>query len=299
MIKILFNDGLEEELREKLINDGILVCDKHYEEDELSKVLSEFDCIVIRSATKIKTSLIDKVLGGRLKLIIRAGVGMDNIDVSYAKECGIEVLNTANASSNAVTELVLAHIFTLSRFMFRANLTMKKGEWNKRLYTGLEISGKTLGIIGMGRIGKVLADKASALGMKVIYFNRSERHDIKSEYKAVTIEELYKNSDFISLHVGGTETIISDDEINSMKDGVFIINTARASLIKTEALLVGINSGKVAGAGIDVFDNEPRFSQALVNNIKISATPHIGASTVQAQGRIAEEVYKIIKDRFI
>ena len=299
MIKILFNDGLEEGLREKLIDEGILVYDKHYDEDELSKVLSEFDCIVIRSATKMDRDLIDKSLGGRLKLIIRAGVGMDNIDVSYARECGIEVLNTANASSNAVAELVLAHIFTLSRFMFRANLTMKKGEWNKRLYTGLEISGKTLGIIGMGRIGQVLADKASALGMKVIYFNRSERHDIKSEYKAVSIEELYKNSDFISLHVGGTETIISDSEISIMKDGVFIINTARASLIKTEALLVGINSGKVAGAGIDVFDNEPRFSQALVNNIKVSATPHIGASTVQAQGRIAEEVYKIIKDRFI
>ena len=299
MIKVLFNDGLEEGLRESLINEGIAVCDKHYDEDELFNVLGEYDCIVIRSATKIRRNLIDKVLGGRLKLIIRAGVGTDNIDVAYAKECGIEVLNTANASSSAVAELVLAHIFTLSRFMFRANLTMKKGEWNKRLYTGLEISGKTLGIIGMGRIGQVLADKTSALGMKIIYFNRSERHDIKSEYKAVSIEELYKNSDFISLHVGGTETIISDDEINSMKDGVFIINTARASLIKTEALLVGINSGRVAGAGIDVFDNEPRFSQALVNNTKISATPHIGASTVQAQGRIAEEVYKIIKDRFI
>lgn len=299
MINVLFNDGLEDSLREQLVEEGIVVHNRHYEDEKLVEVLKDVDCIVIRSATNLTKDILAQVKNGKLKLIIRAGVGLDNIDVAYANEIGIEVLNTPSVSSNAVAELVLAHMFALARFIVPANVTMKRGEWNKPLYRGLEISGKTLGIVGMGKIGQALAKKADALGMRVIYFNRSEKAGLSSDFKKVSLEELYKNSDFISLHIGGTETIIADEEIDMMKDGVFIINTARGSLIKTEALLIGINNGKVAGAGLDVYDTEPRFSQALVNNIKISATPHIGASTIEAQQKIAKEVYTIIKNKLV
>lgn len=296
MIKILFNDGVETNLKNDLTSLGIEVDDKHYEGEELVAVLGECDALVVRSATKVREALIDRIKDGKLKLIIRAGVGVDNIDVEYAKGCGIDVRNTPCASSDSVAELVLAHMFALSRFIVQANMTMKKGEWNKKLYTGSEISGKTLGIIGMGRIGRSLATKASALGMKVVYNDVMGEVDSAKDYKYVNIDELYAKSDFISIHVPTTNTLISDDEFVKMKDGVFIINTARGSAIKTEALLVAINSGKVAGAGLDVFDNEPKFNQGLVNNSRISVTPHIGAATKEAQERIAKEIFDIVKE---
>lgn len=298
MIKILFNDGIEKSLKNSLLELGVSVDDNHYEGEELVSKLCEADAIVVRSATKIKEELINRVKDGKLKLVVRAGVGVDNIDVDYAKQCGIEVRNTPCASSASVAELVIAHMFALSRFIVPANMTMKKGEWNKKLYTGREISGKTLGIIGMGRIGQNLASKAKALGMSIIYNDAVGEIESASEYEYVDIDKLYSNSDFISIHVPTTDTLIGDNEIEKMKDGVFIINTARGSIINTEALLVGINSGKVAGAGLDVFDNEPKFSQGLVNNTKISATPHIGASTTEAQGRIAQEILDIVRGIF-
>ncbi|MGL4989826.1 MAG: NAD(P)-dependent oxidoreductase [Sarcina sp.] len=294
MTRILFNDGVEDLLKKNLLNLGIEVYSKHYVGEEFIEVLSKCDAVVIRSATKIKKDLIDRVKNTNLKIIIRAGVGTDNIDVEYAKLCGIEVKNTPCASSDSVAELVLAHMFALARHIVQANITMKKGEWNKTLYSGIEISGKTLGIIGMGRIGKSLAKKAIALGMNVIYSDVIEAES----YKKVSLDELYAISDFISIHIPTTDILISDEEIEKMKTGVFIINTSRGSVISTEALLVGINNGKIAGAGLDVFDNEPKFSHALVNNPKISATPHIGASTNEAQNRIADEILDIIKKGF-
>lgn len=298
MIKVLFNDGVEENLVAKLKGLGVEVENTHYEGEELIKELKTTDVLVVRSATKVREALIDEVKDGKLKLVIRAGVGVDNIDVAYAMENGIDVKNTPFASSASVAELVLAHMFALSRFIVQSNMTMKKGEWNKKYYTGSELSGKTLGIIGMGRIGRTLAAKATALGMKVIYSDAMGAIELAKDYEYVELIDLYKKSNFISIHVPTTECLIGDDEIAIMKDGVFLINTARGSVINTEALLVGINSGKVAGAGLDVFENEPRVNQGLVNNPRICATPHIGASTNEAQERIADEIYEIVKETF-
>ena len=296
MIRVLFCDGVEKNLSVKIENLGVEVVDKHYEEAELGEEIKNFDVAVVRSATKIRKNIIDKAKGSKLKLIIRAGVGVDNIDVDYAKQCGLEVRNTPNASSDSVAELVIAHIFCLARFLNQSNVSMRDGEWNKKKYKGIEIAGKTLGIIGMGRIGESLAKKAKALGMNIIYFDLLGKKDGVEGY--INIDELYRTSDFISIHVPTTKTLISDNEINKMKDGVYIINTARGTVIDEKALIKALDSNKIAGAGIDVFESEPNFSEELVSRKNVSVTPHIGASTKEAQDKIGDEIVNIIKEKF-
>lgn len=296
MIRVLFCDGVEKDLAVKIENLGVEVVDKHYEEVELGEEIKKFDVAVVRSATKIRKNIIDKAKGSRLKLIIRAGVGVDNIDVDYAKQSGLEVRNTPNASSDSVAELVIAHIFCLARFLNQSNVSMRDGEWNKKKYEGIEIAGKTLGIIGMGRIGESLAKKAKALGMNIIYFDLLGKKDGVEGY--INIDELYRTSDFISIHVPTTKTLISDNEINKMKDGVYIINTARGTVIDEKALIKALDSNKIAGAGIDVFESEPNFSEELVSRKNVSVTPHIGASTKEAQDKIGDEIVNIIKEKF-
>ena len=173
---------------------------------------------------------------------------------------------------------------------------MRDGEWNKKKYKGIEIAGKTLGIIGMGRIGESLAKKAKALGMNIIYFDLLGKKDGIEGY--INIDELYRTSDFISIHVPTTKTLISDNEINKMKDGVYIINTARGTVIDEKALIKALDSNKIAGAGIDVFESEPNFSEELVSRKNVSVTPHIGASTKEAQDKIGDEIVNIIKEKF-
>lgn len=296
MIRVLFCDGVEKDLAVKIENLGVEVVDKHYEEVELGEEIKNFDVAVVRSATKIGKNIIDKAKGSRLKLIIRAGVGVDNIDVDYAKQSGLEVRNTPNVSSDSVAELVIAHIFCLARFLNQSNVSMRDGEWNKKKYKGIEIAGKTLGIIGMGRIGESLAKKAKALGMNIIYFDLLGKKDGVEGY--INIDELYRTSDFISIHVPTTKTLISDNEINKMKDGVYIINTARGTVIDEKALIKALDSNKIAGAGIDVFESEPNFSEELVSRKNVSVTPHIGASTKEAQDKIGDEIVNIIKEKF-
>ena len=296
MIRVLFCDGVEKDLAVKIENLGVEVVDKHYEEAELGEEIKNFDVAVVRSATKIRKNIIDKAKDSKLKLIIRAGVGVDNIDVDYAKQCGLEVRNTPNASSDSVAELVIAHIFCLARFLNQSNVSMRDGEWNKKKYKGIEIAGKTLGIIGMGRIGESLAKKAKALGMNIIYFDLLGKRDGIEGY--INIDELYRTSDFISIHVPTTKTLISDNEINKMKDGVYIINTARGTVIDEKALIKALDSNKIAGAGIDVFESEPNFSEELVSRKNVSVTPHIGASTKEAQDKIGDEIVNIIKEKF-
>ena len=169
MNKILISDGLQEKALSKLVSLGFEVIDRHYNKEELGEALKDYDALVIRSATKVTREVLEAAKGGRLKLIIRAGVGIDNIDLVAANECGVAVRNTPNSSSDSVAELALAHMFAVARFIGISNFTMRNGEWNKKKYEGIELSGKTLGIVGMGRIGRSLANKATALGMKVIY----------------------------------------------------------------------------------------------------------------------------------
>ena len=300
MYRVLTNDGLQQGAIDKLEKLGFEVVNTHYKQDVLGKELKEFDAIVIRSATKLTKEILDEAVGGKLKLAIRAGVGIDNIDVIHAKSIGIDVRNTPNASSDSVAELALAHIFAVARFLCDSNCTMRDGQWNKKKYQGTEIAGKTLGIIGMGRIGQSLANKAKALGMNVIYYTIEGKHD-DLEYECLSFEDVLKKSDFLSLHVPYDKekgTLIGDKEFELMKDGVYLINCARGKVVSEEALIRALDSGKVCGAGIDVFEQEPTANETLINHPRVSVTPHIGASTREAQDRIGEEVVNIIKDFF-
>lgn len=298
MYRILASDGLQEKAIKNLIELGFEVENKHYDKEVLGEVLKDFDALVVRSATKVTKEVIEATKGGNLKLVVRAGVGIDNIDVAAAKEAGIEVRNTPNASSDSVAELALAHMFAVARFVGTSNHTMRNGEWNKKKYEGVEISGKTLGIIGIGRIGRALANKATALGMTVVYNDMFGKQDDLA-YDFLELNDLLKVSDFISLHVPydkNSGALIGQDQLNIMKDGSYIINCARGKVVDEAALLEALNSGKIAGAGIDVFEVEPNTNETLVNHPRVSCTPHIGASTLEAQDRIGDEVVSVIKN---
>ena len=301
MIKVLTNDGLQQEAIDNLKLLGIEVSNYHYSKEELKNILKDFDVITIRSATKLDSDILDSLTNkSNLKLIIRAGVGVDNIDVTYANKLGIEVRNTPNASSDSVAELAIAHMFSVARFLADSNFTMRMGSWNKKEYEGVELAGKTLGIIGMGRIGRALAKKASAIGMNVVYYTIEGKYDDLT-YKFESLEDLLSTSDFISLHVPydkKTGYLIGKREFELMKEGVYLINCARGKVVDEEALVEALDNGKVAGAGIDVFEQEPTLNKKLINHKRVSVTPHVGASTKEAQDRIASEVVNIIIDFF-
>ena len=300
MSKILITDGMDKGAIQALKNLGYEVTEQFFEPEELKEKIKDFNVVIVRSATKVRKEIIDSAAEtGNLKLIIRGGVGVDNIDVTYAESKGIKVRNTPKSSSLAVAELALGHMFCLARFIGIANVTMREGKWNKKQYTGIELSGKTLGIIGFGRIGRELARKAKALEMKVIYNDILGPAKDCPEYSFVSLDQLLADSDFISLHVPGNEDkspVISKPEFSKMKDGVYLINCARGNVVDEAALLEALNSGKIAGAGIDVFPEEPTKNLGLVNQERVSVTPHIGASTKEAQKRIGQEIVSIIKD---
>ena len=301
MIRVLVTDGMEKGAIEELKNKGFEVVEKFYEPELLGDELKNFDVIVVRSATKVRKPIIDKVVEGKLKLIIRGGVGVDNIDVAYAEEKGIKVTNTPNASSASVAELALAHMFAVSRFVNISNVAMRKGKWDKKKYTGIEICGKTLGLIGFGRISKELAKKASALGMTVIYTDITGKAKDFDEYEYFELNGVLKKSDYVSLHipfVKASGATIGKDQIAMMKDGAFLINCARGGVVDEAALVEALDNGKLAGAGVDVFVEEPTKNEALVNNPKVSVSPHIGAATKEAQTRIGNEIVEIITTFF-
>lgn len=300
MVRLLTNDGLEEAAIEALQGLGVEVVNEHIEQAVLGEKLKNFDAIVIRSATKLTADIFDAEKGGNLKLAIRAGVGIDNIDIAAGEGIGVTVKNTPAASSDSVAELALAHMFSLARFVGVSNVTMRNGEWNKKKYQGTEINGKTLGIVGMGRIGQSLAKKAIALGMKVVYTDLFGKND-SLKYDFLSLEDLLKTSDFISLHVPydkNAGSLIGKKEFEMMKNTAYLIDCARGKVVEEAALLEALDNGVIAGAGLDVFEDEPTKNTALVNHPKVSATPHIGAATDEAQTRIGEEVVSIIKEFF-
>ncbi|EQB85773.1 D-3-phosphoglycerate dehydrogenase [Clostridium punense] len=302
MIRILVTDGMEASGVQALKEKGFEVVEKFYEPEDLGSALQEFDVVVVRSATKIRQPIIDKAAeAGRLKLVIRGGVGVDNIDVAYAMEKGIKVMNTPNASSASVAELALAHMFAVARFINISNVSMREGKWDKKKYEGTEIGGKTLGLVGFGRISRELAKRGKALGMRVIYTDIMGKMEGQDEYEFCSLEELLPQADYVSLHIpfikeqGAT---IGKAQFEMMKDGAILINCARGGVVDEAALIEALNSGKLAGAGVDVFVEEPTKNTELVNHPKVSVTPHIGAATVEAQTRIGEEIVSIIVDFF-
>lgn len=301
-MKILVSDGIEAIGAEILKNAGFEVVEKKYSPEELIQNIKDYDAIIVRSATKVTKEVIDA--GVNLKAIARGGVGLDNIDVSYAKEKGIPVLNTPGASSISVAELAIAHMFALARFINLSKMEMMDGKWPKKEYShGFELTGKTLGLIGLGNIGKETAKRALGLFMKVIAYDPYVT-STDLDVQLVSKEELLKQSDIISLHIPFNKSegaSITKNEFELMKDGVIIINCARGGVVDENDLFEALNSGKVKAAGIDVFVNEPT-TEAQMNLIKhprVSVTPHIGASTDEAQERvgkeIAEKVVEVLK----
>ena len=284
---------------EQLRRDGFEVVEQFYEPDALGAALRNFDAVIIRSATKIKAPQIDGAKGGKLKLIIRAGVGMDNIDIPYAEAAGIACRNTPRASSNAVAELALALLFSCARNISIAGHTMRESKWEKKAYSkGFELSGKTVGIIGYGRIGRMVGEKCQALGMNVlstVHRNKPEGCECDTMH-FVSMEELLGQSDIIILCApGGGTPIVDAGSIAKMKDGVVIINVSRGSNVDEAALLDALNSGKVKAAGLDVWLSEKEPNWALAQHPAVSCTPHIGAGTKEAQKRIGAELVDIVE----
>ena len=317
MINILANDGISNSGIDALKKSGFNIITTNVAQEQLENYINKenISVILVRSATTVRKDLIDNCPG--IKIIGRGGVGMDNIDVEYARSKNIHVINTPAASSASVAELVFAHLYGGVRFLHESNRSMPlEGDSNfkklkKAFAKGVELRGKTIGIIGFGRIGRETAKIALGIGMNVIAYDKFlESADIKLEFmdnktidfniKISKFDDLLKASDFISLHVPAQKNYVIDkSEFNKMKDGVGIINAARGGVINEVELVSALESGKVAFAGLDTFENEPKPEIQLLMNSKLSLTPHIGAATNEAQNRIglelAEQISNLLK----
>lgn len=262
--------------------------------DELMEVLPGYDAMVVRSRTKVPASLIEKC--PNLKLIVRGGVGLDTIDVDAAKAKGIAVKNTPLASTNSVAELTIGLMFALARFIVQASVSVKEGQWEKKAFMGVELGGKTLGLVGFGNIGKAVATRATSLGMQVVAYDPYIKETMGFEV-VKELKELLAKSDYISLHMPRTvETakMIGEKEFELMKDGVRIVNCGRGGIVDEQALYAALTSGKVASAALDVFETEPLKEFDLVRLPNVICSPHIGASTKEGQGRVGAEVADIL-----
>lgn len=298
-MRVLVTDGMDAGAMEQLRKDGYEVVEQFYEPDVLGAALKEFDAVIIRSATKIKKQQIDDERGGKLKLIIRAGVGMDNIDIPYAEAAGITCKNTPRASSNAVAELAISLLFSCARSISIAGHTMREEKWEKKAYSkGFEVAGKTVGVIGYGRIGRMVGDKCQALGASVlstVHRNKPEGCECETMH-FVSMDELLAKSDIIILCApGGDKALVDAESIAKMKDGVVIVNVSRGTNVDEAALLDALNSGKVKAAGLDVWLSEKEPNWALASHPSVSCTPHVGAGTKEAQKRIGAELVDIVE----
>ena len=296
--RILIADHLDQEAIEELqAVPGFEVTVKTgLNEADLVKIIPDYEVVVVRSATKITRPIIEA--GQNLKLIVRAGIGLDTIDVKAAKEKGVEVANTPSATSISVAEHVIGLMIGAVRHHGPANLSMKQHKWEKKLFTGTEVYGKTLGIIGFGRIGLEVARRALALGMNILAYDVIP---IKTDLavKQVSLDELLSQADIITLHVPKTpEPILSTREFERMKKGVVIVNAARGGVVDENALLQALNSGQVKAAALDVFSQEPPQDFSLIDHPLVTATPHLGASTEEGQKRAGLEVVRIVKEKF-
>lgn len=308
-MKVLANDGISVSGKEKLLDSGFEVIETKVAQEQLINFINEnkVEALLVRSATQVKKDVIDGC--PNLKLIGRGGVGMDNIDLNYAEEKGLHVINTPNASSDSVAELVFAHILSGSRFLFDSNRNMplegdSKFKGLKKSYAkAIEIKGKTMGIIGFGRIGRAVARRALGLGMNVIFHDshHNEKQTVRLEFtdgkflefvvKPESLDALLAESDFISIHLPAQEkAVIGKDELNKMKPSAGIVNTSRGGLVDEVALVEALDKEKLAFAGLDVFENEPAPAIKVLMNPRISLSPHIGGSTVEAQQRIGLEL---------
>lgn len=305
---VLANDGISEKGITVLEQAGITVLNSRISPDNLAKFINEnnVDVLLVRSATQVRQNLIDEC--PNLKIIGRGGIGMDNIDVKYAADKGIFVINTPKASCKSVAELVFAHFFSLARFLHESNRMMPlegESQFNvlkKSYQNAAELSEKTLGVIGMGNIGQEVIKIGISLGMNILAYNRTPKsinpkltffdgQSLNFEIKSTDLDEVLKNSDFISINIGKTDCYLIDSlEFEMMKKGVFIANTARGGVISESALIAAIENGKVAGAALDVFEKEPNPEIEILMNPALSLSPHVGGNTIDAQDRIGTEL---------
>jgi D-3-phosphoglycerate dehydrogenase len=289
-MKILICDKFENEYIEQMRAAGLTVDVRDdISPEELLTVLPNYDGMVVRSRTKVRKNLIDAC--PNLKVVVRGGVGLDTIDYEYAKSKGIEVMNTPLASSISVAELAIGYMFMLARSLYKATASMKTETWDKKSFEGDEIGGKILGLIGIGNIGKEVAKRANALGMSVIAYDPYVKE--VEGIKLVGLDDLLAQADYISLHLPKTSesaNMISTTQFAKMKNGVRIINCARGGIIDENALYDALVSGKVAGAALDVFAEEPPTDWKLLKLENVIASPHIGAATKEAQARVGAEV---------
>ena len=313
-MKILANDGISKNAVDILNKKSFEVYLEKVEQDNLIDFinLNKISVLLVRSATQARKNLIDNCHS--LKIIGRGGVGMDNIDVEYAKSKGILVINTPGASSNSVAELVFAHLFSGSRFLFDSNRNMPlEGEKNfktlkKKYSQGIELKNKNLGIIGLGKIGREVARIGYGLGMNVLGFDKfiekksieiklNDQNAYTFEINLISFDDILRKSDFISVHVPAQKNfLIGKNEFEKMKKGSSIINASRGGIVDEEQLIKNLDNGKIKFAGLDTFENEPKPSVSILMHPKISLTPHIGAATSEAQERIGEELAKQICD---
>ena len=315
-MKILANDGISSKGKELLMAAGFTVITDKVEQDQLAKTVNEqgIEMILVRSATTVRKEVIDAC--PNLKLIGRGGVGMDNIDVAYAREKGITVINTPASSSQSVAELVMGHLFSLSRFLHESFKNMESGDFSnlkKKYAKGVELRGKTIGIIGFGRIGQSLASYALGAGMDVIAVDQFTtpvkisvplglNNNFDVEITPTTdLQSVLGKLDYISLHVpkqADGSAVITANEFSKMKKGVIIVNASRGGVIDENDLLVALDDGVIGGVALDVYENEPNPRKDLLNHPKIACTPHIGAATLEAQDRIGEELAQLIIGQF-
>ena len=287
-MKVLICDATDPKALKLIEEAGIEVMNQpDITPEELLEVIPEYPCMVVRSRTKVTKAVLDA--GTSLKSVVRAGVGLDNIDVAYAQEKGIKVLNTPSASTQSVAELTIAYLMALARNIPLMTASMKAGKWEKKSFVGSEVSGKTLGLIGSGRIGSAVADRAIALGMTVVAFD-----PYVTELPNITLmelDELLARADYISLHVPHTDethNILDAAAFDKVKTGVRIINCSRGGTIDEDALYQAIQDGKVAGAALDVYAEEPLADPKLYSLDQVIGSPHVGAGTKEAKARVGE-----------
>ena len=291
-MKMVISDNMENEVVLELKKMGEAL----YLPENLAEALKDADILVVRSKTKVTKELIESA--PKLKIIARAGVGLDNIDLKAAEEKGIKVINTPGASANAVAELVLGHMFSIFRNIAKAHCQMKNKIWDKKHLVGKELEGKTLGIIGYGRIGAMVGKKADALGMKIISYNPPPRYEDEIVEFVDDFDEFLKRADVITLHVPlveSTKDMINREAISKMKDGVYIINTSRGGVIDEDALYDGCRNGKINAAALDVYKEEP-YKGKLLELDNVFFSPHIAAGTKEAQLRIGKELAEKIRE---
>jgi len=299
MKKILLADSLDKEAVDKLKSTPQfdVTIKTGMDEAELIKTVPGFNAVVVRGATKITRKVIEAASG--LEIILRAGIGLDNVDAVAAKEKGIKVANTPAATTISVAEIAFGLMLCAVRQLGRANISMKEHKWEKKALSGTELYGKTLGVIGGGRIGLAVAERALAFGMKVVVYDVI-KIETGPDLKQVGLDELLAQSDIITLHIPKqAKPILGREEFLKMKNGVIIVNAARGGVVDEAALLEALNSGKVRAAAVDVFEKEPPVSFALIDHPHVIASPHIGAAAEEGQKRAGMEVVRILQEKLV